>query len=86
MKVVTLLLFAGPAALLVTGLAAFWIASKAVDPIVRITTDANAIGIDRLQDRVAVPPFRDETRRLAETLNEMRPERAYPRQQSEEEN
>ena len=71
MKVVTLLLVAGPAALLVTGLAAFWIASKAVDPIVRITTDANAIGIDRLQDRVAVPPFRDETRRLAETLNEM---------------
>ncbi|HET6561055.1 MAG TPA: ATP-binding protein [Marmoricola sp.] len=70
-EVTTLLLVAGPAALLITGVAAFWIASKAVEPVVRITSDANEIGIDHLHDRVAVPSSRDETRRLAETLNAM---------------
>jgi len=60
-----------PAALLVTGLAAFWLASRALHPVQRITEDAEEIGIARLHERVAVPRSRDETQRLALTLNAM---------------
>jgi two-component system, OmpR family, sensor kinase len=70
-RVLVLLLVAGPVALLVTSVGAFWIARKAVEPVERITTDANEISIDRLDDRVAVPNANDEIRRLAETLNSM---------------
>ena len=65
------LLVAGPAALLLTGLAAFWLASRALHPVHRITADAGAIGISHLDERVAVPRSRDETQRLALTLNAM---------------
>jgi two-component system, OmpR family, sensor kinase len=70
-RVLLLLLVGGPVALLVTSLGAYWIARKAVEPVERITTDANEIGLDRLDERVAVPRAHDETRRLAETLNAM---------------
>ena len=70
-RVVMLLLVAGPAALLVTGLAAYWLAHKALQPVERITTEAREIGIDRLNERLAVPRPNDETRRLAVTLNAM---------------
>jgi len=70
-RVVSLLLLAGPGALLITSLAAYWLALKAVRPVERITTDAKEIGIDRLNERVAVPTSKDETRRLADTLNAM---------------
>lgn len=70
-RVVALLLVAGPSAFVVTGLAAYWLAYRALRPVEQITTDAQEIGIDRLDDRLAVPRPNDETRRLAITLNAM---------------
>ena len=70
-RVVTLLLIAGPAVLGLTALTAYWLARAALRPIERITTDAQEIGIDRLNERVEVPSSHDETRRLAITLNAM---------------
>jgi heavy metal sensor kinase len=70
-QVVMLLMVAGPAALLLTGLAAYWLAYKALQPVERITTEARGIGIDRLNERLAVPRPHDETGRLAVTLNAM---------------
>ncbi|MGH3506597.1 MAG: sensor histidine kinase, partial [Nocardioidaceae bacterium] len=54
-----------------TGLAAYWLARKAMQPVERMTSDADEIGIDRLHERVAVPSVSDETYRLAVTLNAM---------------
>jgi heavy metal sensor kinase len=70
-RVLVLLLIAGPAGLVLTGLAGYWLAHKALRPVERITTDARAIGIDQLHERVAVPRSDDETRELAVTLNAM---------------
>ena len=70
-RVLTILLIAGPAALVLTALAAYWLAWAAVRPVERITTDAQGIGIDQLNERVAVPKSHDETRRLAVTINAM---------------
>jgi len=64
-------LVTGPVALLVTALGGYWLASRALRPVERITRDAGDIGISRLHERVAVPRSRDETQRLALTLNAM---------------
>lgn len=66
-----IVILVGPVAVLVTGLAAFWLASRALHPVQRITRDAEDIEISRLHERVAVPSSRDETQRLALTLNAM---------------
>ncbi|MDT7571338.1 MAG: two-component system, OmpR family, sensor kinase, partial [Actinomycetota bacterium] len=70
-RVLVLLLLAGPAALLATALGGWWMARKALLPVQRMTSQAETIGIDRLHDRVAVPPTGDEIAHLAETLNAM---------------
>lgn len=70
-RVLMLLLVAGPAVIGLTALAAYWLAWAALRPVERITTDAQGIGIDQLNERVAVPRAHDETRRLADTLNAM---------------
>jgi heavy metal sensor kinase len=70
-RVLLLLTIAGPAAIAITALIAYWLAHKALQPVERITSDADDIGIDRLNERVAVPDSHDETRRLAVTLNAM---------------
>ena len=70
-RVLSLLMIAGPAAIALTGLIAYWLAHKALQPVERITSDAQDIGIDQLNERVAVPDSHDETRRLAVTLNAM---------------
>ena len=70
-RVTTLLLIGGPAILGLTALAAYWLAGAALRPIERITTNAEEIGIDQLNERVEVPRSNDETRRLAVTLNAM---------------
>ena len=49
----------------------WWLARKALLPVDRMTSQAEEIGIDRLHDRIALPPARDEIGRLAETLNAM---------------
>jgi len=66
-----MLLLAVPVTLSATGLAGYWLASRALRPVERMTRDAQQIGIDQLHERVAVPASRDETQRLAVTLNAM---------------
>ena len=70
-RVVVLLLVAGPAALLATAVVAYWLTSLALQPVRRMTSDAQRIGDDGLHERVAVPAATDEMGRLAWTLNAM---------------
>jgi heavy metal sensor kinase len=66
-----LLLVAVPAALALAGVGGWLLAGRALSPVARVTRQAEAIGADRLDERVTVPPARDELARLAETLNRM---------------
>ena len=70
-RVLVLLLLAGPVALAATALAGYWLASKALRPVERMTSNAREISIDRLHERVTVPRAADELGRLAVTLNAM---------------
>lgn len=70
-RVVILLLVAGPVALAGMVLGGYWIARRVLRPIERMTSDAAEIGIDQLDERVAVPATTDEVSRLARTLNAM---------------
>jgi heavy metal sensor kinase len=70
-RVLVLLLLAGPAALIATALGGWWLARKALLPVERMTAKAQKIGIDRLDERIDVPPVEDEIGRLAVTLNAM---------------
>jgi heavy metal sensor kinase len=70
-RVVVLLLLAGPAALLATALGGWWLARRSLRPIEEITSTAEAIGVDRLEERVPVPDSSDEVAHLARTLNTM---------------
>ena len=70
-ELLLLLLLGGPVAVVATALAGYWVAHRALHPLDRMTSDAQAIRTDRLHERVAVPAARDELRRLAETLNAM---------------
>jgi heavy metal sensor kinase len=70
-RVLILLLVAGPAALLASAFAAYWLSRKALRPVERMASDAQEIGTDRLYERVEVPKARDELGHLAVTLNAM---------------
>ncbi len=70
-SLVLLLLVAGPVALAVAGGGGFWLARSALRPVSRMPGEAAAIGLDGLDERVAVPRSRDELHRLATTLNVM---------------
>lgn len=70
-RVLVLLLLAGPAALGAGALAGWWLARRALAPVERMTAQAQAIGIDRLNERIALPRARDEIGNLAVTLNAM---------------
>jgi two-component system OmpR family sensor kinase len=70
-QVLLLLLLAGPAALAATALGGWWLARKALLPVERMTSQAEAISIDRIHERVAVPRAKDEIGHLAVTLNAM---------------
>jgi heavy metal sensor kinase len=70
-RVLFLLLIAGPAALAATMLGGWWLARSALLPVRRMTAEAQQIGIDRLHERVAVPPVADEIGQLAVTFNAM---------------
>jgi len=67
----TLFLFAGPGLLLVAGLGGWWLARAALAPVSRITRKAGEIGIEHLDERVAVPTTADEIHDLAVTMNGM---------------
>jgi two-component system, OmpR family, sensor kinase len=70
-RVLILLLFGGAASLALVALGGWWIARKALKPVERMTTRADDIGIDRLDERIAVPRVNDEVGHLARTLNAM---------------
>jgi two-component system OmpR family sensor kinase len=70
-RLLVLLLLAGPAALAATAVGGWWLARKALRPVERMTSEAQQIGIDRLNERVALPRAGDEIGRLALTLNAM---------------
>jgi two-component system OmpR family sensor kinase len=66
-----LLAVAGPVALALAGGGGWLLTRAALRPVDRMTEQADAIGADRLGDRVSVPDAADELTRLARTLNGM---------------
>jgi heavy metal sensor kinase len=66
-----LLAIAGPVALALAGGGGWLLTRVALRPVDRMTEQADAIGADRLGDRVSVPDAADELTRLARTLNGM---------------
>lgn len=70
-RVLTLLLFTVPAALAASAVGGWWLVRKALRPVERMTSKADQIGIDRLGDRISIPPGSDELSHLAVTLNAM---------------
>ena len=65
------LLILAPLFLVVASLGGYWISSRALAPVDRITQDARSIGISNLNSRLQLPSANDELRRLAATVNEM---------------
>jgi len=70
-RVLVLLLLGGVAALALVAVGGWWIARRALRPVDRMTTRAEAIRIDDLSQRIAVPRVNDELAHLARTLNDM---------------
>ena len=70
-RLLVLILAAGPAVLIAAGLVGWWLARKALLPVARMTKQASGIGIDQLDERIAVPAVDDEVAGLARTLNGM---------------
>jgi heavy metal sensor kinase len=70
-RVVVLMLIAGPLALLAVAAGGWWLTRAALRPVERLTRQAERIEVDRLDDRVSVPPGSDEIAHLALTLNRM---------------
>jgi two-component system, OmpR family, sensor kinase len=67
----TLLLIGGPAALLLASLAGYAAARGALRPVETMRRRAAAISASGPDERLPVPPAKDELRRLGQTLNEM---------------
>ena len=66
-----LLLIGGTVSLLLAGFGAWQVAGRAMRPINRMTMRAGAIDVTDLDQRVPVPPAKDELNRLALTFNAM---------------
>jgi two-component system, OmpR family, sensor kinase len=66
-----LLLIAGPGVILLAGAGGWWLTGRALSPVARMTEEADAIGVERLDERIEVPAADDELRHLASTLNSM---------------
>ncbi len=67
----TALLLLAPLFVLLASAGGFWMSSRALAPVDRITAAARAIGVTALSARLPVPQAQDELRRLTETLNAM---------------
>jgi two-component system OmpR family sensor kinase len=65
------LLIAGPIALLLASIAGYGLAGLSLRPIEAMRRRAEVISAEAPDERLPVPPTRDEVERLAETLNEM---------------
>ena len=66
-----LLLIGGPVALLLASLAAYGVAAAALKPVEAMRSRAAEISTAEPDQRLPVPPTRDEVARLGATLNEM---------------
>ena len=67
----TLLLVGGPAALLLASLVGYGAARAALGPVEAMRRRAAAISAAGLDERLPVPPAKDELQRLGQTLNKM---------------
>ena len=65
------LLILAPVFLLLASAGGFWMSTRALAPVDRITNDARAISVTNLSARLEVPRAKDELQRLTQTLNEM---------------
>jgi heavy metal sensor kinase len=70
-RVLKLFLLAGPVAMALAALGAWWLLRRALDPVERMRRKAEEIGIDRLHERLAPVMVRDEIGQLGTTLNAM---------------
>jgi heavy metal sensor kinase len=70
-RALILLLLSLPAALLATAGGGWWLARRAMQPIDRMISTAEAIGPAQLRERLAVPASGDEVSHLATALNTM---------------
>ncbi len=70
-RILVLLLIAGPILLLASGAAAWLLLRNALAPVERMRRNAEEIGIDGLDQRLAAPHASDEVGQLAATLNAM---------------
>lgn len=66
-----LLLLASPLLLIAASLGGYWMSRRALGPVDLITRAAQNINPRNLATRLALPPARDELRRLTETVNGM---------------
>jgi two-component system, OmpR family, sensor kinase len=66
-----LLLVGGPVALILASLAAYGVAAAALHPVEAMRARAAEVSTARPDQRLPVPPTRDEVARLGTTLNEM---------------
>lgn len=69
--VVPLLAIGFPILLLVVAASTSWLVGRSLQPVEAIRAKVAAIGGRELQERVPVPPAKDEIARLARTMNEM---------------
>ena len=67
----TQLLVVGPLALLLTSVGGYFLAGAALRPVEAMRRQAAEISSERADQRLPLPPARDEIRRLGETLNDM---------------
>jgi heavy metal sensor kinase len=67
----SVLLTAGPAALLLSAGLAYWLARKALAPVDRLRRSTESITADRLDQRLPIPNPHDELGLLAQTINAM---------------
>jgi len=70
-RVTMLLLAGGLVSLALAAAGGWWVARKALRPVERMATRADAIDIRGIAQRVPVPPAHDELGHLASTLNAM---------------
>jgi signal transduction histidine kinase len=70
-SLLTQLLIGGPLALLVSALAAYWLATAALRPVESMRREAEAVSAVEPGRRLPLAPAQDEIRRLGETINGM---------------
>ncbi len=70
-QLTTLLVIGGPVALLLVSAAGYILAAAALRPVESMRREAERISGGDPEDRLPIPPARDEIRRLGQTLNAM---------------